>query len=554
MRVIRYTDEMADEFKSKGYWTDETLYGFWAKNAQKYPDREALIDSKYRLTWKEAVTLVNRIAYKFAEMGLNKDDRIIIQAPNEVYSFLARIAAERAGLISLTVYPYMRHRELSYMIETTQASAVVCPYIYRKFNYLDMFEELKDKSPNFKYIFLLSEDKPDVAESKDYVIPLIPLAQESISEDKFSELDERKFDPYLDVSMLTSTTGTTGLPKLVEWNTAPRICTSKARVDIWNLTDKDRTAAIAPFAGGAAGTLVYFAAPLVGATIILLEEFTPEAALELIQREKVTCIGVVPTHLVRMLEKKVENYDLSSLRFIRSAGGYLAPDVAEEAERRLGGVITSDLGTQDVGSISGCRVDDSPDIRRRTVGRPLTGNVVRLLDDKGNEVPEGEPGQLWFRGPHSPAGYYRDLEKTATVFNKDGWATTGDIVKWDRGCLWIMGRAKDMIIRGGQNIYPAEIEGLLQEHPKIKNVAIVGYPDKEMGERACACVVLKPGVDTITLEEIKEFLLEKKLAKFKLPEKLEIWDELPTVGDSGKIDKKVLKSKVEKKVEAERGE
>ena len=136
------------------------------------------------------------------------------------------------------------------------------------------------------------------------------------------------------------------------------------------------------------------------------------------------------------------------------------------------------------------------------------------------------------------------------MFDPDGWATTGDIVKWDRGCLWIMGRAKDMIIRGGQNIYPAEIEGLLQEHPKIKSVAIVGYPDKEMGERACAFVVLRPG-ETITLDEITEFLLEKKLAKFKLPERLEVVEALPTVGDSGKIDKKVLKAELEKKVAQE---
>ncbi len=548
MRVIRYTDEMIEEFRGKGYWTEETFYDFWAKNAKERPDREALADSSYRITWREAKELIDRIAYRWAEMGLEKDDRIIIQAPNEVYAFLTRIAAERAGLISLTVYAYMRHRELSYMIETTQASAVVCPYIYRKFNYLEMFQELRELSPKFRYIFLLTEEVPSGAPENTY--SLIQLAQEPVPEEKLQALDERRFDPFRDVAMLTSTTGTTGLPKLVEWNIAPRLCTAKARVDIWNLTEEDTTVAIAPFAGGAGGTLTYFAAPLAGARTVLLEEFTPEGALELIQRERGTCIGVVPTHLVRMLEQEVEKYDLSSLRFIRSAGGYLAPDVAEEAERRLGGVITSDLGTQDVGSISGCRVDDPADLRRRTVGRPLPGNEIRLLDDEGKEVPEGEPGQLWFRGPHSPAGYYRDPEKTATVFDPQGWATTGDIVKWDRGCLWIMGRAKDMIIRGGQNIYPAEIEGLLQEHPKIKNVAIVGYPDKEMGERACAYVVLRPG-ETITLEEITEFLLEKKLAKFKLPERLEVVDALPTVGDSGKIDKKVLRAELEKKMAEE---
>jgi non-ribosomal peptide synthetase component E (peptide arylation enzyme) len=133
------------------------------------------------------------------------------------------------------------------------------------------------------------------------------------------------------------------------------------------------------------------------------------------------------------------------------------------------------------------------------------------------------------------------------VFDEDGWTTTGDVVKFEDGCLWIMGRSKDMIIRGGQNIYPAEIEGILNEHPKVANVAIVGYPDKEMGERACACVVLKAGA-TLSKDEMVAFLKQKRLAAFKLPERLEIVEAFPTVGDSGKVDKKVLKAAIEKKV------
>jgi len=542
MRVIRYTDEMINEFKEQGYWTNETFYDYWAKNAREIPDREALVDSRHRVTWAQAKDIIDRIACRWAELGLEKFDRIIIQAPNEVNAFLARIAAERAGLVSLLVYAYMREKELSYMIERTEASAVVIPHTYRGFNYLEMYNKLRGLSPRLKYIFLLDEEIP--AGAPEGTHSLLQLIREPVPEEKLTILDDRRFDPFKDMAMLTSTTGTTGLPKLVEWNIAPRLCTAKSRVDIWNLTADDITAAIAPFAGGAAGTLTYFAAPLAGAKTVLLEEFTAESALELIQREKATCIGVVPTHLVRMLELPVEKYAISSLRFIRSAGGYLPPDVGQMAESRLGGVITSDLGTQDVGSVSGCRVDDPPELRRRTVGRPLAGNKVRLTDEDGNEVPYGEPGQLWFRGPNSPAGYYRDPETTATVYNSEGWTTTGDIVKWDQECLWIMGRAKDMIIRGGQNIYPAEVEGLLQEHSKVKIVAIVGYPDRELGERACAFVIPQPG-ETFTFEEMISFLKEKKLASFKLPERLEVLESLPVVGDSGKIDKKVLKAKLE---------
>ena len=264
--------------------------------------------------------------------------------------------------------------------------------------------------------------------------------------------------------------------------------TSKCRVEIWNLTGDDTAMAVAPFAGGAAGTLTYFAAPLVGAKIVLLEEFSPAGALAMIEKEMATCIGVVPTHIIRMLEEDLSKYDLSSLRFIRSAGGYLPPQVAKEAEERLGGRITSDLGTQDVGSVSGCFIDDPADVRRRTVGKPLRGNKISLRDENGNEVPDGEPGILYLRGPHSPAGYWRDPEGTKDVFDDDNWTTTGDIVKLEEGRIWIMGRQKDMIIRGGQNIYPAEIEGLLNEHPKVSSIAVVAMTDRGTRRKGvCLC-------------------------------------------------------------------
>ena len=549
MKPIRYQKEMVDEFLNEGYWTRELFYDFWERNAREYGDREALVDSKYRVTWAEAKRLVDGIASTWVQMGIPQYSRVIIQSPNSVYGFLARIASERAGLISLTVYPYLRQRELEYMVERTEATAVVIPHEYRKFDYLEMYKDLQQRFPHLKNIFLFDDTVPNSAPENTY--SLTQLAREA-AEKPIDEnvLKERRLDPVWNIALLTTTSGTTGLPKLVEWPTAPRVCTSKGRVSIWGLNKDDITMAIAPHAGGAAGTLTYFAAPLAGAKTVMLEEFVPEDALALIENEKATAIGVVPTHLVRMLECDTSKYDLSSLRFIRSAGGYLSPQIAEEAEQAFGAVITSDLGTQDMGSVSGCRVEDTKDLRRRTVGRMLPGNKVRLLDEDDNEVPDGEPGILYFRGPHAPAGYYRDEELTSTVFDSDGWTTTGDIVKFDQGCLWILGRSKDMIIRGGQNIYPAEIEGLLNDHPKVASVAIVGYPDKAMGERACAYVIPKAGQD-FTFDEMVEFLKGKQLAMFKLPERLEVVSEFPAVGDSGKVNKETLKKEIAEKVKQE---
>ncbi len=548
MKPIRYKKEMTDEFLKDGYWTRETFYDFWEKNAREIPDQEALVDSKYRLTWKQAVELVDAMAISWVEMGLEKHSRVIIQSPNSVYGFLARIACERAGLISLTVYPYLRKKELTYMVDRTKASAVIILHTYNKFNYLEMYEDLQKDFPHLKHIFLFDDMVPQ--DAPEGTVSLTSMVEKRVQLPvDASVLAERRFDPVGNIAILTTTSGTTGIPKLVEWPPAPRICTSKGRVDIWNLTKDDITMAIAPHAGGAAGTLTYFAAPIAGAKTVMLEEFSPDAALALIEKEKATAIGVVPTHLIRMLEADVSKYDLSSLRFIRSAGGYLAPQVAEEAENAFGASITSDLGTQDMGSVSGCRVEDTKDLRRRTVGRMLPGNKVRLADKENKEktVPEGEPGILYFRGPHAPAGYYRDEELTSTVFDKDGWTTTEDIVKFDQGCLWILGRAKDMIIRGGQNIYPAEVEGLLNDHPAVASVAIVGYPDREMGERCAAYVIPKAG-NEFDFKSMVDYLKTKDIAMFKLPEHLEIVDEFPAVGDSGKVNKETLKKDIRKRL------
>lgn len=548
MKPIRYTKSMTDEFLKDGYWTQETFYDFWEKNAREIPNQEALVDSKYRLTWKQAVELADAMAISFVEMGIEKHSRVIIQSPNSVYGFLARIACERAGLISLTVYPYLRKTELTYMVDRTKASAVIILHTYNKFNYLEMYEDLQKDFPHLKNILLFDDLVPQGAPAGTYSLTSMVEKRVHLPIDK-TVLEKRRLDAVENIAILTTTSGTTGIPKLVEWPAAPRICTSKGRVDIWNLTKDDITMAIAPHAGGAAGTLTYFAAPIAGAKTVMLEEFSPEAALALIEKEKATAIGVVPTHLIRMLEADVSKYDLSSLRFIRSAGGYLPPQVAEEAEAAFGASITSDLGTQDMGSVSGCRVSDTKDLRRRTVGRMLPGNKVRLANQENRavNVPDGEPGILYFRGPHAPAGYYRDEELTSTVFDKDGWTTTEDIVKFDQGCLWILGRAKDMVIRGGQNIYPAEVEGLMADHPAIGSVAIVGYPDKQMGERCAAYVIPKAGM-TFTFKDMVSHLKAKEIAMFKLPEHLEIVNEFPTVGDSGKINKETLKKDIRQRL------
>jgi 2,3-dihydroxybenzoate-AMP ligase len=163
MKPIRYKEKMVQEFLDDGHWTEELFYDFYDRNAKEMPDQEALVDSKYRVTWGQAKKMVDAMAISWVEMGIPKSARVIIQSPNSVYGFLARVACERAGLISLTVYPYLRQRELEYMLEKTEATAVVIPEVYHKFNYLDMYKDLQKRFTHLKYFFLFDDQVPEGA-------------------------------------------------------------------------------------------------------------------------------------------------------------------------------------------------------------------------------------------------------------------------------------------------------------------------------------------------------------------------------------------------------
>jgi non-ribosomal peptide synthetase component E (peptide arylation enzyme) len=225
--------------------------------------------------------------------------------------------------------------------------------------------------------------------------------------------------------------------------------------------------------------------------------------------------------------------------------------VAVEAEERMGCPIIQGYGAVDFGTGSTTVLGDPREVRLLTAGEPMPGCEIRLLDDEGLEVPRGEVGEIMLSGPVGASGYYRDLETTWQVWTRDGWYRTGDKGKInEQGKLMILGRKKDMIIRGGQNIYPAEIENLLLGHPKVLGVAVVGMPDPVMGERACAYVATRESQE-FTFDEMISFLKEKNMAPYKLPERLELIESIPMVGADQKVDKNVLRQDIIEKLKGE---
>jgi non-ribosomal peptide synthetase component E (peptide arylation enzyme) len=548
MIPVKYSQEQVDDNIIKGYWTNQVFSDFWEKNAQEFPDKEALVDSKgTRLTWLQANKQINRLALKFIELGIPKDARVVVHLPNCVEGFIARVACEKAGIISMTLMHTLRHKELLEIVSLIEATTVIIPRLYRNFDYYEMYQEIKETLPLLRNVIVIGADVPEGAISFEEIIKT-PL------EEKYSQdyLIDRRFDPT-HVGFLTTTTGTTGVPKVVEQSLAARLWSTKSHVKNWKLSPDDVVCAVAPAAGAAGGTPTYFCAPQVAAKIALLYDYSAQNALEFFEKEKVTIPCVVPAQLAMIMQESLEKYDLSSLRATRCSGGYLSPTLAEEVERRFHGPIISTYGSQDTGSVSGISIEDSEEKRRSTVGKPLPGNEIKFVDDDGKVLAQGEIGQLYFRGPQNSSGYYRDPEKTfSEAYDSQGWASPGDLAKIDDdGYIMIVGRKKDIIIRGGQNIYPGEIENVLMSHSKVGNVAIVAMPDKIMGEKTCAFVIPFMEEGVLTFEEMINFLKSKKLATYKLPERLEIVDAFPLASES-KVNKKELREIITAMLEEEK--
>lgn len=546
-KATLYTREMIEKYTREGWWEPMTLSDYWDRNARDYPHKEALVDSRVRLTWAQAKTWVDRLALGFLELGLKKDQTVVIQLPSSVELLALRIACERAGLLNLPVLRTFRHTEMEHVLKYTEAEAVVIPWKLRDFDYYAMVQELRPNLPRLKYVFVVGDEVPPGAISIKEMLAK-PLEKKYPAD----YLASRQM-PFLEFSFIGLTTGTTGVPKFVEIPVCSRVLSGRIVADFLKLTPNDTLAALT---GAAMGPNVppYWGGPRAVARVVLMEHWSAEEGLKLIEREKVTIPCVVPAMLAELNAfPDLHKYDLSSVRAIWSTGAMLAYHMALEIEGKLKAPILNDYGAVDFGGFCGSGVDELQNVRLLTVGHPQPGNEIKLVDASGREVPQGGIGEIIARGPQSTSGYYKDPETTARTWSPDGWYRTGDLGKFDeRGCLSIAGREKDMIIRGGQNIYPLEVENFLLTHPKIANVAIVGVPDPIMGEKACVCVVAKPG-QQVNMEEIVSFLRSKRIAAYKLPEKLMLLDALPYVGGGLKLDRKTLQANVVQQLKA-RGE
>ena len=544
-KATRYTSEMITHYMKSGHWDATTFCDIWDRNSRDCPDREAVVDSRTRLTWSQAKQWIDRLALGLLELGIKKDEMVVSQLPNCTELVTLRVACEKVGLLCLPVLRTYRRNEMEYILRHVDAVALLIPWIFHEFNHFQMVEQMLEHLPRLKHIIVVGENVPEGALSFSAMVRK-PLERKYPPD----YLDNKKC-PSTEFSLVLSTTGTTGFPKFVEYPACANLYSGRSKKELLEMTGDDVVVGFGP--GTGPNIPLYFSAPLAAAKAVMMERFEAGDALRLIEKEKATIACVVPAMLAMMMEyPDIGNVNLSSLRLIYCTGAALDYRLGLDVEAKMGCPVIQTYGAVDGGAATGTFWKSPPRVRLQTVGAPTSGSEVKLIDSNGNAVSRGDVGEVIVRGPAFISGYFKDPEATRRVFTEDGWYRTGDLGRLDEeGNLVIVGRKKEMIIRGGQNIYPMEIENLLMAHPGISEVAVVGMPDKIMGEKACAYVVPKPGYE-LTLDDLVSYLRNRQIASYKLPERLELVEKLPLVAEVQKVDKKALQQDVALKLQAER--
>jgi acyl-CoA synthetase (AMP-forming)/AMP-acid ligase II len=492
----------------------ETFVDALARHARERPGAMALVDDRARLTWSDAAAWVERAAGWFVTRGLPRGAVVLGWLPNGAEWYLLRLACERAGLLWVPVTTSQGGRELSSIVAVMRPSVLVAPGHFRRRDYAAEADAVCRDTAQRPIRVIVPERA------------LVTLDGNPGDGDRATREDE-------DAHVLT-TSGSEGTPKLSLYTLRAAAERGRAQVELLAMTPADVVVALSN--GTGPGKTPWLAAPLAGATVLAMPVFHPEPALALAAEARATIVCGTPAQLA-MLLPYLDHGDLEHLRVWYTAGSVLTAELAEALEARTRGVVMSVYGATDFGGWASAALDDPPAVRHRTVGRPRSGTEFRIVTADGHPVPPGQPGEIWGRGPCCVAGYYGAPELTRRRW-RDGWFRTGDVGRIDeQGNLVIVGRVRDLIIRGGDNIVPEEIEALLQSHPAVAAVAIVGVPDAVLGERVCACVVPRSG-ESPTLETLRTHLAAARVAHYKLPERLVVLASFPVVGD--KIDRRAL--------------
>jgi 2,3-dihydroxybenzoate-AMP ligase len=528
--VVAFPPESAQRWREKGYWQDKSLADEFAVVFERYAGRIALIDGDRRYTYAEIDRLSARLALNLLELGMQPLDRAVLALPNVAEFVFLYFALQKIGAIPIAALATHRYAEISQFVRIAQAAACFYPERQSDFEFEPMVRRVQQEIPCLKHCVSLGALRELIGRE-----PTRPA----------SELSKIRIDPA-DPCIFQLSGGTTGVPKLIPRTHNDYAYNSKAAALVCGVTRDSVLLLALPIAHNlplaCPGIQGYF---FNGGKVVLSPTTRPEDMLPLAEQHRVTHIKVVPALLIRLINSpEIGKYDLASVKVIQSGGQRMQPEVRLKTHQLIPSAFVQENFGMSEGMLFFVHLDDPEEVKLETCGRPICpDDEVRLCDDEGREVPPGEVGELTCRGPYTLRGYYGVPEYNARQFTPDGFYRSGDLMRLHPSGNYIVeGRKKDLINRGAEKISAEEIENLILQHPAVQNVACVPIPDPSLGEKMCACVILRRDA-TLTLQALVDFLKEKEIAKFKLPERLAIFEDFP-MSTFGKVSKNALSDRV----------
>ncbi|KQQ47150.1 AMP-binding protein [Duganella sp. Leaf126] len=532
-----------------------TIGRFLADIAARHGGNEALVvpHQQVRWTYAELDARVSRLAANLLALGLQPGDRVGIWSQNCAEWVLVQFATARAGLVLVNINPAYRRSELEYVLGKVQCAALILAPAFKTSDYLAIVNAVVPQLqrshpgqlqaptlPQLRHVIRLGAERTPGMRNFDDLLALPGAAQQAALAAAEATL---QFDDAVNIQF---TSGTTGAPKGATLTHHNILNNGFFVGEAMRLTERDRLCIPVPLYHCFGMVLGNLACVTHGATMVFPgESFEPAAVLATVQAERCTGLHGVPTMFIGMLDHpEFSRYDLSTLRTGIMAGSPCPAEVMSRVIERMHLTdITIAYGMTETSPVSfQSSVDDPVHLRVSTIGRVHPHLEVKIVDGDGRIVPRGVKGELLTRGYSVMLGYWDDPQQTRDTIDAARWLHTGDLAVMDaQGFASIVGRAKDMVIRGGENIYPREIEEFLYRHPKVQDVQCVGVPDEKYGEELCACIIVRPGM-TADEAEIRAFC-QDQIARYKIPRYIRFVTAFPMTV-TGKIQKYLLRQQV----------
>lgn len=522
----------ARAMRSQGLWLDKTIDDFLAAAVAATPDKPALVayrsdrSEPRRFSYRELADRIARAAAALRGLGVGRGDVVAIQMPNWWEFVVAALAANRIGAIVNPLMPIFREREMSFMLGFAEAKVLVVPHVFRGFDHAAMARDLLASCPKLAHVIVVDGVGADGFEAC--------LQSGAERSEPAASAAQRELQPD-ELAVLMFTSGTTGSPKGVMHTCNTLVACNNSLAGRFGLAADDVLLGCSPLGHMTGYAAVLLLGLRLGATVVLQDIWEPRQGVQIMAREGVTFTAASTPFLSDICEAVAAGAPRPErLRSFLCGGAPIPPVLIERAARELGLMVCSLWGMTESLSSTLTEPSRAADKSSTSDGRPLEGVGIRITDDERRELPVGQTGRLLVRGAQMFMGYYKrpDIE----TFDADGWFDTGDLAYADaEGYIRINGRTKDVLIRGGENVPVVEIESLLYKHPAVAEAALVGYPDARLGERGCAFVVLRPGMQ-LDLPALQDYMAQCKVAKQYWPERVHVLPTLPRT-PSGKIQK-----------------